>query len=207
MTGADGMGGGGGGLKADAIDFGVLIDDGGTIASVRGNDEDDGGVIVFRLGMPLGVGRGETAFAGENPDLEEVEEFGRRWVELAVGDAAAGAHELDLAWAEFAAVAHAVLVGDGSGNDPCEDFHVAVRVSGEAGAGGDAVFVDDAERAEAHVGGVVVVAEAEGVEGAEPAVVGVAAVRGFAKGEFHGAGRMGAVGELCQCCLLLKFML
>jgi hypothetical protein len=45
------------------------------------------------------------------------------------------------------------------------------------------------------------------VEGAEPAVVGVAAVRGFAKGEFHGAGRMGAVGELCQCCLLLKFML
>jgi hypothetical protein len=45
------------------------------------------------------------------------------------------------------------------------------------------------------------------VEGAEPAVVGMAAVRGFAKGEFHGDGRMGAVRELCQCCLLLKFML
>lgn len=77
VTGADGMGGGGGELEADAIDFGVLIDDGGTIAAVRGNDEDDGGVIVFRLGMPFGVGRGEAAFAGENPDLEEVEEFGR----------------------------------------------------------------------------------------------------------------------------------
>jgi hypothetical protein len=45
------------------------------------------------------------------------------------------------------------------------------------------------------------------MEGAEPAVVGMAAVRGFAKGEFHGDGRMGAVRELCQCCLLLKFML
>ncbi len=98
-------------------------------------------------------------------------------------------------------------MGDGPGDDPCEDFHVAVRVSGEAGAGGDAVFVDDAERAEAHVGGVVVVAEAEGMEGAEPAVICVAAVRGFAKGEFHRDGRMGAVWGMCQCCLLLKFML
>ena len=136
-----------------------------------------------------------------------MEEFGGRGVELAVGDAAAGAHELDLAGAEFAAVAHAVLVGDGTGDDAGEDFHVAVRVGGEACAGGDAVFVDDAERAEAHVGGVVVVAEAEGMEGAEPAVVGVAAVRGFAKDEFHGEGRMGVVREMCQCCLLLKFML
>jgi hypothetical protein len=206
-AGADGVGGGSGGLEADAIDCGVLVDGGRAIAAVRGDDEDDGGVIVFRLGMPLGVRGGETAFARENPDLEEMEEIGGRGVELAVGDAAAGAHELDLAGAEFAAVAHAVLVGDGTGDDAGEDFHVAVRVGGEAGAGGDAVFVDDAERAEAHVGGVVVVAEAEGMEGAEPAVVGVAAVGGFAKGEFHGEGRMGAVWEMRQCRLLLKFML
>jgi hypothetical protein len=45
------------------------------------------------------------------------------------------------------------------------------------------------------------------MEGAEPAVICVAAVRGFAKDEFHGDGRMGAAGEKCQCCLLLKFML
>jgi len=44
--------------------------------------------------------------------------------------------------------------------------------------GRDAVLVDDPQRAEAHVGGVVVAREREGVRGVEPAVVEVAALRG-----------------------------
>ena len=55
-----------------------------------------------------------------------------------------------------------------------DDLHVAVRVGAEALAGRDAVVVDHAQRAEAHVLGVVVVGEREGVVGVEPAVVGVA---------------------------------
>jgi len=64
---------------------------------------------------------------------------------------------------------------DGSGEDVGEDFHVAVGVLAEAALGGDGVLVDDAEGAEAHVGGGIVVGEAEGEVGVEPAVVGVAA--------------------------------
>jgi hypothetical protein len=56
-------------------------------------------------------------------------------------------------------MAHAVLVLEGALEDIGEDLHVAVRVGGEAAAGGDAVLVDDPELPEAHVVGVVVVPE------------------------------------------------
>ena len=57
-----------------------------------------------------------------------------------------------------------------------DDLHVAVAVRAEAHARLHAVLVDDAQRAEAHVRGIVVVGEAEAVERVEPAVVGVAAL-------------------------------
>jgi hypothetical protein len=60
-------------------------------------------------------------------------------------------------------MAHAVLVLEGALEDVGEDLHVAVRVGGEAAAGGDAVLVDDPELAEAHVVGIVVLAERERV--------------------------------------------
>ena len=46
------------------------------------------------------------------------------------------------------------------------------RVGAEAGARRDAVLVDDAQVAEAHVRRVVVVGEREAVVGLQPAVVG-----------------------------------
>lgn len=67
--------------------------------------------------------------------------------------------------------------------DVAEDLGVAVRVGREAGVGGDAVFVEDAQGAEVSVGGVVIVGEGEGVVGVEPAVVGVAAVAGAAQSD------------------------
>ena len=57
-------------------------------------------------------------------------------------------------------------------------------------AGLDPVFVDDPERAEAHVPGVMVAGEGEGVAGVEPAVVGVAAVDGFAEGDHGGVASL-----------------
>lgn len=60
-----------------------------------------------------------------------------------------------------------------------------VGVGIESLGGGDGVFVDDAEGAEAHVVGVPVLAEGEGVVGVEPAVVEVAAIGGSSDGD-HG---------------------
>ena len=62
-------------------------------------------------------------------------------------------------------------------------------VRAEALPGRDAVVVDDAQGAEAHVRGVVVVGERERVVRVEPAVVGVAALGGGAKGH-HGENIM-----------------
>ena len=59
--------------------------------------------------------------------------------------------------------------------DVADDLHVAMAVRAEAAARGDAVLVDDAQVAEAHVARVVVVGEREAVPALEPAVVGVAA--------------------------------
>lgn len=135
--------------------------------------------------MPLGVGWLEALGAGFDPDLEEVNFLVAGGIELRVGDAEAGAHELDLAGLELAAISHAVFVSECAGDDIAEDFHVAVGVCGKSATGCDAVLIDDAEAAEAHVGGIVVVGEAEAEPAVEPAVIGVSAVGGFAKGCFH----------------------
>ncbi len=79
-----------------------------------------------------------------------------------VADAGAGGHVLELAGAEDLAGTHGIFVLDGSFEDVTEDLHVAVGVFAEAALGGDDVLVDDAEGAEAHVGWVIVVGEAEG---------------------------------------------
>lgn len=67
---------------------------------------------------------------------------------------------------------------------PDEEF--GVRVRAKACAALHAVFVYHAEGAEGFVRGVVVGGEGEGVEGVEPAVVGVAAVVPGALCDFEG---------------------
>jgi hypothetical protein len=57
----------------------------------------------------------------------------------------------------------------------------------EAGAGGDAVFIDDAQIAPAHMGRIVVAGEGKAVLGHQPAMVGVAPVGGFADADHRGA--------------------
>jgi hypothetical protein len=74
-----------------------------------------------------------------------------------------------------------------------------VAVGREALAGGDAVLVDDAQGAEAHVPRVVIIGEREGVVGVEPAVVGVATFVGASDehGREHGDGRAGGIERSC----------
>lgn len=92
---------------------------------------------------------------------------------------------LDLSAFDGAMAAERVVVFEFAGDDVGDDFHVAVGVHGEATCGRDDIFVDDAERTEAHVLWIAVVGEAEGVVGVEPAVIEVASV--FAASDFdHG---------------------
>lgn len=76
-----------------------------------------------------------------------------RLIELAVADAAPGAHPLHIAGRNGGAVAHAVTMGEQAGRDIGDDFHVAVAVHAEAAARRDQVVVDDAQVAPAHVSG------------------------------------------------------
>lgn len=74
-------------------------------------------------------------------------------------------------------------------------------MGGKPCAGGDAVLVDDTEVGEAHVAGVEVVGEAECVEGAQPVVVGMAALVPAASidGGGLGEGKGGHAAGACAC--------
>jgi len=80
-----------------------------------------------------------------------------------MGHARAGAHQLDLARRESAAVAHAVLVFKRAIDDIAEDLHVLVRMIWKSAARRDTVFIDHAKAAETHMLRIVVVRKTEAV--------------------------------------------
>ena len=108
-----------------------------------------------------------------------------RGIDLAVAHAGAGAHDLNLSRADLRMVAKAVAMLDRPLEDVTENLHVPVRVHGKANPGRDDILVDDPEGTKAHVRGVMVVGEAEGMPGTQPAVVGVASFPGAADGQIH----------------------
>lgn len=75
------------GSEADSENAGVLMNDGGTEATVFGDDELFFGVEVFWAGVPLGVGGREVALVWGDPDLQESDAFRGRRVKLAMEDA------------------------------------------------------------------------------------------------------------------------
>jgi hypothetical protein len=107
-------------------------------------------------------------------------------IELAVGDAGAGAHALHVAGADRGAIADAVLVAQLARQDVGDDLHVAMAVGAEAGARRDAVFVDHPQVADAHVKRVVVFGERKAVKRLQPAMVGKAAFGGLAQRDHRG---------------------
>src|SRR5664280_223597 len=127
--------------------------------------------------------------------LLAVEEAGRvrRVVELAVLHAAPGAHALHVARPDdagrralAATGAHAVFVRQLAFEHIADDFHIAMAVRAEAASGRDAILVDDAQVAAAHMPRVVIVGERKAVAALQPAVVGIAAVGRFAKRDHSG---------------------
>jgi hypothetical protein len=98
----------------------------------------------------------------------------------------AGAHALHIARGNALDIAQGVLVRQFATEHITDDLHVAVAVGAETGARRNAVFVDDAQIAPAHVGRVVVTGEGEAVEGLQPTVVSPTAISRFAQGQHHG---------------------
>jgi hypothetical protein len=173
------------GAEQRRVDAGVLLDPERAVRAAGRRDQAEPPAAVGLGERPLLVRRRDAGAVRHEPDLQEVDGRVLRAVELGVHDAGAGAHPLDLAGPEHALPAGGVLVGEGALEHVRQDLHVAVAVAPEALAGLDAVLVHHPERAEAHLLGVVVRREREGVAGVEPAVVVVAPVLCLAHGD-HG---------------------
>jgi hypothetical protein len=171
------------GLELEAPDTGILRDRGGAVTAVVGDHQHLGGLLLFRRVGPLRIAGLQAALVRQDPDLEQVGLLGRGRIELRVRHAGTGAHHLDLAGRDDRRVAHAVLVRELAFQQIGEDLHVAVRVHREAHAGRHDVVIDHAQRAEAHVRGVVVIGEREGEAAVQPAVVHMAPLAGAADGE------------------------
>ncbi len=83
---------------------------------------------------------------------------------------------------------------EGSLENVRHDLHVAMRVGSEALTGLYPVFVDDAKRPKAHVAGVEIVGEREGVAGVEPPMVGSTSLAGRSDSQ-HGAIILASEGQ------------
>ena len=136
--------------------------------------------------MLLVIARGVAFAIGQKPDLQEMGGVDLRGVEFAVPDPRACRHDLDIAGTDHSPVADIVLVLQLAVQHIGKDLHVAVAMGAKAHAGLDAVFVDDPQRPEIHVVGVVITGKGEAVIAVEPAVIGMAACQRGAKGEGHG---------------------
>src|SRR5262249_2626737 len=88
-------------------------------------------------------------------------------------------HHLHVAWADHGAGADAVLVLQRPFQNIGDDLHIAVSVGIEAAAGAYAIFVDHAQRTEAHVFRIVVMAEREGMTAIQPPKIVAPALLGM----------------------------
>src|SRR5207244_4310972 len=102
------------------------------------------------------IARRELARVWQNPNLQQVHRLALRGIELAVRDTSARGHALHVAGSNYRTVAHAVAMFERAFENVRDDFHVTVRVHGKSLAGGDAVFVDNAQAAEMHLSGIVI---------------------------------------------------
>ena len=133
------------------VEIRVAVDRERSVARVARRDQPQlAAPLVGGEGLLL-VARREALALGLDPDLQEVHGLRAVGIELAVLDAGARRHALHVARADHGARAQAVLVLERAVEHVGDDLHVAVAVRAEAGARLHAVFVDHAQRAEAHV--------------------------------------------------------
>ena len=126
------------------------------------------------------VRRRNAAHIGLDPNLQKMGGGIGRVVELAVLHAGARAHALHIAWRYAFDIAHIVFVRKVARQHVADDLHVPVAMGAKPGTGRDAVFIDHPQIAPAHESRVVITRKGKTMKGFEPAMVGVAAVTGFA---------------------------
>src|SRR5258706_9712460 len=163
-------------VEQAGIDARVLVHAHRALGAVGRGDEAQAAALVRGGEMLLLVLRRDAARLRLDPHLQEVRGAALVVVGLAVLHAASGAHALHVARHDGRTVAHRVLVRERAFEHVADDLHVSVAVRAEAGARLDAVLVDHAQRAVAHVPRVLIVGERKAVERAQPAVIGVAAL-------------------------------
>src|SRR5882724_2104919 len=69
---------------------------------------------------------------GHDPELQQARRIFLRRIVFGVAHSGSRTHSLDFAGADDASVAHIVAVFDGPFNDVGDDFHLPMRVEGEA---------------------------------------------------------------------------
>ncbi len=173
------------GRQHGRIEVDILVDRHRAVAAVARADEAQLAALVVRAERLLFIARAQSFAFRNDPDLQEVHGLALRVIELAVTDARTCGHALHIARPNDRAGADAVLVFEGAVEHVGNDLHVAVAVRAEAHAGLHPVLVDDPQRAEAHMLGVVIIGEREAVEAVEPAVVLMTAGFGRTNGNRH----------------------
>src|SRR5690348_5172048 len=107
----------------------------------------------------LFVRRCETLPFREKPDSKEVRRVFRRGVELTMHHAAPGGHMLQLSGANHSAASRIVPMFQRAFENPGENLHVAVRMHRKTLGRLDHVLIDNAQRTELHMLGIVVTVE------------------------------------------------
>jgi hypothetical protein len=156
----------------------ILLDLDGISAAVGRGYEGEGIVTAPVLDGEFLVSWLCVSLLGSDPNLEKVDWFGGRGVELRMSDSGSGGHVLEFTGLDDATIAHGVLMLELAGNDVGNDFHAGVRMFAKALVGSDGIIIDHAEGLEPREGRVIVITEGKGVPGVEPAVIGVEAVSG-----------------------------
>src|SRR5581483_9392182 len=136
--------------------------------------------LLRREGLLL-IARWQALPIRNEPDLQEVQRLRFRRVELAMENTRAGTHALHVPRANYRAIAEAVLMLELSREHVREDVHVSVAMTRKAGAGNDAVLIDDPKAPKTHVCRVAVIGEGKCVAAVQPALAALAARHSVAK--------------------------
>src|SRR5258705_4847908 len=154
------------------VDPRVLMDNDRSVSPVgRPDQAKPPALLGIREGL-LVVARPDPLPVGQHPDLQEMHRLLFRVIELAVPNAGARRHHLHVARADHRPGADAVLMLQRALQHIGDDLHVAMPMGVESAAGLDPVLVDDPQGTEAHVLGIVILAEREGVAAVQPSEVG-----------------------------------
>ena len=88
-------------------------------------------------------------------------------------------HHLHISFFDNSGIAHAVFVFEVPFQRDGDDLHIVVGMGAEPHALGHSVVIEDAQYAEVSPLRVVIISEAKGVMGIQPAMIGVATGIGF----------------------------